>query len=131
MILLDTHSLIWWVNRHAELSLKALAAIEAEHPGGEILISALTAWEIPALAQSGRLGLRMEPVTWLARIGALAEVRFIPVDNAIALQAATLPAPAPGAMPACILAATARHFGCPLVTANARLHAYPHIRTIW
>ena len=58
-------------------------------------------------------------------------MRFIPVDNAIALQAAPLPAPAPGPMPACILAATARHFGCPLVTANTRLHAYPHIRTIW
>lgn len=131
MILLDTYSLIWWVNRHAELSLKALAAIEAEHPGGEILISALTAWEIPKLAQSGRLGLRMEPAAWLARIGALPEVRFVPVDNTIALQAATLPAPAPRAIAACILAATTRHFGCPLVTSGASLRAYPHIRTIW
>ena len=131
MILLDTNSLIWWVNRHAELSVAALAAIEGERPGGEILISAMTAWEVADLAQAGRLGLRMEPNVWLAQIGALTEVRYVAVNNEIAVRAATLPAPAPSSLVARILAATARQYGCPLVTGSARLRAYAHIRAIW
>ena len=131
MILLDTNSLIWWVNRHAELSVAALAAIEAERPGGEILISAITALEVTELAQAGRLGLRMEPAAWLAQIGALAEIRYVPVNNEIAVRAAALPALAPSGLIARILTATARQYGCPLVTGSAKLRAYAHIRTIW
>jgi PIN domain nuclease of toxin-antitoxin system len=131
MILLDTPSLIWWVNRNAELSAPALGAIESERPSGIILISAISAWEVAHWAALGRLGLRMEPAIWLSRITAVPETRFIPVDNDIALAAATLPEPAPAALPARILAATARHAGCPLVTRNAELQAYIHIKTIW
>ena len=59
MILLDTPSLIWWVNRHAELSAAALAEIERQRPDGTIFLSAISAWEIVHWAAQGRLGLRM------------------------------------------------------------------------
>jgi PIN domain nuclease of toxin-antitoxin system len=131
MILLDTASLIWWVNRHAELSAPALGAIENERPGGSIIVSSIAAWEVGQWAAQGRLGLRMEPASWLTLIAAIPEIRFVPADNAIALEAATLPAPAPATLPARILAATARHSGCPLVTRNAALQAYIHVKTIW
>ena len=131
MILLDTTSLIWWVNRHAELSAAALGHIERQRPGGKILISALSAWDIAHWAALGRLGLRMEPAAWLALIAAIPEVSFVPMDNEIALQAATLPEPAPAPLPARILIATARRHGCPLVTSDESLCAYPHIKTLW
>jgi PIN domain nuclease of toxin-antitoxin system len=131
MILLDTPSLIWWVNRNAELSAPALGAIETERPGGTILVSSIAAWEVANWAAQGRLGLRMEPSAWLAAIAAVPEVHFIPVDNDIALAAAALPEPAPAALPARILAATARHAGCPLITRDTELQAYIHVKTIW
>jgi PIN domain nuclease of toxin-antitoxin system len=131
MILLDTPSLIWWVNRNADLSARALGSIEAQRPSGTILISAISAWQVAHWAAIGRLGLRMEPPIWLSRIAAIPEIRFIPIDNDIALAAATLPEPAPAALAARILAATARHAGCPLITRDAELHAYIHVKTIW
>jgi PIN domain nuclease of toxin-antitoxin system len=131
MILLDTPSLIWWVNRNAELSAPALGHIEAQRPGGTILVSAIAAWDIAHWAAQGRLGLRMEPGIWLSLVAAVPEIRFIPIDNGIALEAATLPEPAPAALPARILAATARHTGCPLVTRDTELQAYIHVKTIW
>jgi PIN domain nuclease of toxin-antitoxin system len=131
MILLDTPSLIWWVNRNAELSAAALGQIEAERPGGTILISAISAWDIAHWAAAGRLGLRMEPGIWLSLVAAIPEVRFIPIDNDLALAAATLPEPAPAAFAARVLAATARHAGCPLVTSDTALHGYIHVNTIW
>ncbi len=131
MIMLDTPSLIWWVNRNAELSAPALGQIEAQRPGGKILISSISAWQVAEWAAQGRLGLRMEPATWLALIAAVPETVFLPIDNEIALHAASLPAPAPPTLPARILIATARAHGCPLVTCNAELRAYKHLKTIW
>lgn len=131
MILLDTPSLIWWANRNAELSAHALGHIESERPGGTILVSAISAWDIAHWAAQGRLGLRIEPSQWLSLIAAVPEVEFLPVDNTIALEAAILPEPAPAALPARILAATARHAGCPLITRDAELQAYIHVKTIW
>lgn len=131
MILLDTTSLIWWVNRDAELSATALGQIEQERPGGAILISAVSAWEIAQWTTQRRLGLRMAPDAWLDLIAAIPEVRFIPIGNEIALAAAALPEPAPAALPARLLAATARHAGCPLITRNPAFHAYIHVKTIW
>ncbi len=131
MILLDTPALIWWVNRNAELSATALGHIESERPGGGILISVLAAWEIGHWAAEGRLALRMEPNIWLGLVAAIPEVSFVAVDHHIALEAATLPGPAPAGLAARILAATARHRGCPLVTGDAALQAYIHVKTIW
>ena len=131
MILLDTPSLIWWVNRNAELSAGALGAIENERPGGTILVSAISAWDIAHWAAEGRLGMRMEPGIWLSLVAAVPEVRFLSIDNDIALEAATLPEPAPPGLPARILVATARHAGCPLVTRDTELQAYIHVKTIW
>ena len=131
MILLDTPSLIWWVNRNAELSAPALGQIERERPGGTILVSAIAAWDITSWAAQGRLGLRMEPSIWLSLVAAVPEIRFVPIDNGIALAAALLPEPAPAGLPARLLAATSRQAGCPLITSNAELQAYIHVKTIW
>jgi PIN domain nuclease of toxin-antitoxin system len=131
MILLDTPALIWWVNRNPELSAPALAQIEAERPGGTILVSAISAWDIAHSAAAGRLGLRMTPGIWLSLVAAIPEVSFTPIDNAIALEAASLPEPAPPGFPARILAATARQAGCALITSDPALQKYIHVKSIW
>ena len=30
-----------------------------------------------------------------------------------------------------ILAATARHLGATMITGDAKIHAYPHVKTLW
>lgn len=131
MLLLDTPSLIWWVNRNAELSASALGHIENERPDGTILVSALSAWEVAHWAAEGRLGLRMAPGAWLALVAAVPQVQFLPIGADIAMEAAALPAPAPSGLAARLLAASARHADCPLVTRNPVLQAYNHVKTIW
>jgi PIN domain nuclease of toxin-antitoxin system len=73
----------------------------------------------------------VEPGTWLALVAAVPEVSFVPIGQDIALEAATLPAPAPADLAARLLIATARHAGCPPVTRDAELQAYIHMQTIW
>lgn len=131
MILLDTPSLIRWVARDAALSPFALGCIERQRPGGRILICAISAWEIALWVDQGVLALRMNAAAWLAALGNVPEIRFVPVDNALALEAAALPGPAPASLPARLILATARQFGCALITADPALRAYEAVKTIW
>jgi PIN domain nuclease of toxin-antitoxin system len=43
-LLLDTHALVWWLNDPAKLSARAAAAVS--EPGNEILVSAVSCYEI-------------------------------------------------------------------------------------
>jgi PIN domain nuclease of toxin-antitoxin system len=131
VILLDTPSLIWWASHNAELSATALGHIESQRPGGKILISAISAWEVAHWAAAGQLGLRMEPGAWWALIAAVPEIHLVPMNHEIALETAALPEPAPERLATRILVATARHHGCPIITRSEPLRAYKHIKTLW
>ncbi|MBY0495691.1 MAG: type II toxin-antitoxin system VapC family toxin [Cyanobacteria bacterium] len=54
-LLLDTHALLWFQGGDRRLSRRARAAIEAED--AELLISAVTVWEMAIKASLGRLQL--------------------------------------------------------------------------
>ena len=56
MIVLDTQSLIWWVNEDKKLSNSALKAINKEmaKEDGQIMISSITTCEIALLIKKGR-----------------------------------------------------------------------------
>jgi len=132
LILLDTHCLFWWVNGDSgKLSANAVDAIAAERPGGQILVSSITAWETAMLVARGRLGLAMDVTPWLAAVQEIEEVRFVPVDNEIAAQAVALPGLFHKDPADRMIVATARRFGSPLVTADEKILGYPHVRTIW
>jgi PIN domain nuclease of toxin-antitoxin system len=128
MVLLDTPTLLWWANRDSALSPRALGAIESERPGGEIKLSAISAYQIAQWITEGRLTLRMTPEDWFAHLHAAPELTIIPIDIPLALHAASLPLPTPESR---LLAATARHLGCPLVTPNTALAASGLLKTIW
>jgi PIN domain nuclease of toxin-antitoxin system len=94
MIVLDTHALVWWASGSAQqLSPKALRAIEKEQRNGEIIVSSISSWELAMLTERGRLALAMEISPWLALVEQIERLRFVPVDNAIALASVVLPVP--------------------------------------
>lgn len=64
MIVLDTHVLIWWVNGDDQLSSRANPSIR----NWQILVSAVSAWEIAMLVAKGRLALTMEVDDWLETV---------------------------------------------------------------
>lgn len=51
--LLDTHTLIWWLNDHSQLSATARELIQ--HPETDIHVSAASAWEITTKFKKGKL----------------------------------------------------------------------------
>jgi PIN domain nuclease of toxin-antitoxin system len=131
MILLDTHVLFWWISEKSKLTLPAIAAIEAEIPGGQILISSMSVWEVTMLVAAGRRTLSVSVPDWIAGFENIAEVTFIPVDNDIAVQSVLLPDGFHKDPADRIIVATARKFGAPIITADQKIRSYRHVRTIW
>ncbi|WP_144145956.1 type II toxin-antitoxin system VapC family toxin [Paraburkholderia sp. BCC1884] len=131
MIVLDTHTLIWWVNGDASLSRKAKSAITQELAGGDIVVSAISAWEIAMLVERERLDLSMDVSSWLAAVSSIEAVRFVPVDVEISIKSVELPGEFHKDPADRMIVATARKLAAPLVTKDEKIRAYRHVKTIW
>ncbi|MBM4353039.1 MAG: type II toxin-antitoxin system VapC family toxin [Deltaproteobacteria bacterium] len=132
MILLDTHAWIWYLAAPERLSGKARKAIEAQMgQSSGLVVSSISAWELAMLVDRGRLRLTIDADTWVARAEALPFLRFVPVDNRIALASVRLPPSVPPDPADRIIVATALLAGIPLVTADKRLRKCGVVKTIW
>jgi len=133
VIVLDTHALVWWADGGAELSVLAKKAIDGELADGDglLLVSSISAWEIALLVRKGRLVLSTDVGTWLESVADVDAVRFVPVDNQVAVQSTQLPDPFHADPADRMIVALARRVSSALVTADARIRAYRHVRTIW
>jgi len=131
VIVLDTHTLLWWVSDPATLSRSAKKAIDDAVETKAVHVSCISSWEIAMLVARGRLRLALDVRDWLGRCEALPFLTFVAVSNAIAVESVRLP-DFPHADPADrIIAATALSLGAALVTKDNKLRDYPHVKTIW
>lgn len=132
MLLLDTHAALW-LDSGAPMAAAALSAIEAAAARGEVLVSAVTAWEIGLLVRKRRLVLDLEPLAWFERLVALPGIREVPLSAGAALLSSFLPEPFHGDPADRMLIAAARATGAVLVTRDARILAYAeagHVRAM-
>lgn len=131
MIVLDTHTLLWWVNDPSTLSKPAKKAIDVAVKSKSVHVSCISSWEIALLVERGRLRLALDVRDWICRCEALPFLTFVAVSNAIAVESVRLP-DFPHADPADrIIAATALSLGAALVTKDDKLRNYSHVITIW
>ena len=132
MIVIDTHVLLWWINRDQTLSTNAAKAIHETLAGGsEVIISSISAWEISRLIMAGRLVLSMDVENWLVEVTQIDGVRFVPVDNEIGIKSTMLPGEFHKDPADRMIVATARKLAVPLITADEKIRAYQHLITIW
>ena len=131
MIVLDTHAWVWLANNPESLSKKAKKAVDAAIEEKEVLVSSISAWEVALLVAKKRLKLTMEVEDWITKYEALPFIRFVPVDNYLAVKSVRLPEPLHGDPADRIIIATSITSGVPLITKDERILNYPHVKTIW
>jgi PIN domain nuclease of toxin-antitoxin system len=132
MVVIDTHVLVWWVNGADELSNAASRAIENTlKQGNEVIVSAISAWEIAMLVVKNRLILKMDVADWLHAVTQVDGIRLVPVDYAIGMQAPLLPGVFHKDPADRMIVATARKLAAPLITADEKIRDYVHVQTIW
>ncbi|GHD18652.1 type II toxin-antitoxin system VapC family toxin [Tianweitania populi] len=132
MILLDTHTLLWWSGQiGSRLSERAFSLIEEEKAKTSLLVSTISMWEITMLCERGRLGLKQNLDDWLRELEGNPFVKFIPIDNRIAVEANRLPDPFHRDPADRLIVATARLLDIPLLTADTKILDYPFVRNVW
>lgn len=131
MIVLDTHAWVWFVSNPELLSKRAKESLDAAVEDNALLISSISAWEVALLVARKRLTLRLELSDWIAKSEMLPFVKFIPVDNSVAVKSVNLPQPLHSDPADRIIIATAISWGVPLVTKDEKILDYPHVQTIW
>jgi len=131
MIVLDTHAWIWWVSSPTFLSETAKDIIDGAVTERNIIISAISTWEVAVLVSRGRLKLTMSATDWVAASEALPFLNFVPVSNSIALKSVELPGTLHHDPADRIIIATAVSMGAVLVTKDEKIRNYPHVKTAW
>jgi len=123
-ILLDTHVLVWLLNRDSTLSRSVVTAIDEAARESAVLVSAITPWEIAMLVAKGRLSLTRDVQEWLDDALSQPGIALAPLEPAIAVASTRLPGTLHQDPADRMIVASARHHGAVLVTADDRLLAY-------
>ncbi|MEK7737345.1 MAG: type II toxin-antitoxin system VapC family toxin, partial [Pseudomonadota bacterium] len=87
LIVLDTHTLIWWLTGGASLSRAAKLSIAKAAKENQVVASAISVLEIVTAVRRGRLQFTAPLEQWLADARRLPELRFEPVSAEIAQHA--------------------------------------------
>jgi len=131
VIVLDTHAWIWWVSNPGLLSARAKAAINRAIEANELCVSSISAWEVAVLVNRGRLQLTMGVRDWIARSESLPFLRFVPVNNNIAIKSFELDGEFHGDPADRIIVATTLSIGANLITKDKKILNYPHVKALW
>jgi PIN domain nuclease of toxin-antitoxin system len=124
-VLLDTHTWLWYLLGHHQLSKRHRKIIEDEST--ELSLSSISIWEVHLLIEKNRLPVNEPPAIWIKNALGMLQVREAGITFAIALRSRSLALnnqdPADR-----FIAATAIEMKVPLLTADERLLACPDIR---
>lgn len=130
VILLDTHTWLWWISEPEKLSKKASKAVDEADAIG---VSAISVWEIAMLELRGRIALDRPPAKWVqAALKFDERLHEVPIGSAIGVQAARLETRGMRSDPADqIIFATAELMRADLVTKDRVLRKFDPKRTVW
>jgi PIN domain nuclease of toxin-antitoxin system len=119
VIVLDTHVLVWFAEDSPRLGARATKLADAALQRTEVIVSAISFWEIAMLAEKQRLALHVSPAAFRARVMEQG-VREVAVSGPIGIAAVQLPDFHPDPADR-IIVATATSVGAVLLTADATI----------
>lgn len=124
-LLLDTHIALWLDSGDERLSIATRALIDdCWQNGGTLYLSAVTAWEIALLVDTGRVDLDRLPENWVERFLDRPGIAPVPLGWRVACRAYRLHPLAHRDPADRLLIATAIELGCPLVTYDERIAGF-------
>lgn len=130
-VVVDTHSILWYITQDPRLSQKALDALEATARAGDpIYVPAICLVELIYLIEKNRLPAAAEQRLLAALDDQERPPRFVPMDRAIVDAVKLVRRDEVPDMPDRIVAATALALQLPLISRDARIRA-SQVETIW
>jgi PIN domain nuclease of toxin-antitoxin system len=121
-LLLDTHIALWLDSGDGRLRPSTRALIDGSWcNGGTIFLSAVTAWEIALLVDTGRIDLDLPVEAWVERFVGRPGIEAVPLGYGAASRSYRLPHLEHRDPADRLLIATAIELACPLVTYDERI----------
>ncbi len=128
---LDTHAWVWWVTRDRRLSRRAKTAIERAAARGDLYLSMFSIWELAKKVEKGQLALDRPLNEWLDAALDVEGLQLTDLTRPVMVDSCALPQPFHGDPADQLIVATTRALSATLITKDARLRDYPHVRTVW
>jgi PIN domain nuclease of toxin-antitoxin system len=128
MIVLDTHTWLWYATDSEKLSKQAKARINRAEALG---VHPISCWEMAMLSNSGRIKLSMDITHWVGHALERPKVELLPFTPSAAIRAAGLGGSFPGDPADRLIVGTALELGVPVVTKDQRITDWGHVQTIW
>jgi PIN domain nuclease of toxin-antitoxin system len=128
VILLDTHTWLWWVADSPALPASLRAMISSS--GEAIAVASVSCLEVAWLAKKGRIVLPVGVEEFFERAIERAGLALLPLTPKIAARSASLPDIHRDPIDR-ILVATALELDAILATKDAVIASYPGVRTQW
>nr|WP_218780347.1 type II toxin-antitoxin system VapC family toxin [Crenothrix polyspora] len=126
MILLDTHIWIWWVHGDKRLTSDYTELLQTHEKTG-LGVSIISCWEIAKLVEYQRLLLPCPINEWLTQALAYPNIQLLNITPQIAIESTQLPQPFHRDPADQLIVATARVYGCQLMSLDGKIRNYPHI----
>jgi PIN domain nuclease of toxin-antitoxin system len=128
MIILDTHIWIWWADNNPRLTQQHRQWIQQYQSQG-LGVSMISCWEVAKLVENDKLAMSIAVDEWLMAAFAYPGVQLLNLTIPIIVESTKLTGfhrdPADQ-----LIVATAKIYGCPLLTADAKILAYPDVQTL-
>lgn len=128
---LDTHAWMWWVNGDRRLSGRARTTIKRASTRSELFLSMYSIWELAKKVEKGQLALDRPLDEWLDLALSAEGLQVAEITRSVLVDSCRLPQPFHGDPADQIIVATSRSLSASLVTRDARLRDYPHVRCVW
>ena len=129
MIVLDTHTWLWWVNSvPGTLPASLLDKLESE--GTRVGVASISCLEVALLSRKGRIELPCALNRWFALALSESQIELLPLTPEIATASTELPDihkdPADR-----LIIATAQSHSAVLATADETIRRYPNLEVAW
>ena len=126
--LLDTHAWVWWVTSDRRLSAPARRAIEQARTTDDLWLSLISIWEVAKKVEKGQLVLDRPVEDWLDQATSRPGLQLADLTRPILVESCRLPPPFHGDPADQIIVATARTRDATIVTKDAQIRGYGHVR---
>lgn len=113
------------------MSRRAKTVVEKARKRGELWVSLISVWEVAKKAEKQRLVFDRPLDGWLDEAVSVDGLRWSELSRLVLLESCRLPPPFHGDPADQIIVATARQIGATVVTKDARIRNYEHVRSIW
>ena len=128
-VVLDTCAIVWAIGDPARLPDTVAGILTADDT--RVCVSAVSCAEIACASERGRIDIDRHWRRWFRHYVELNGWTVLPIDLDTVEEAYALPDPFHRDPADRLIVAAARGLSAPVVTADARILDYPHVKTLW